>query len=138
MQEDREYAYQCRLFCYFRYEFFKRSKAYALVQEIKESVYKNKKAGEPLFFDEIEETARQISPEALKAVELEHEYSSFGKVSGATAFVANDGKQIVKSNKDLTPFDNPFLMSQTMNIPISIKEILTLAILLQHKASCLT
>ena len=121
-----EYAYQCKQFCYFRYEFFKRSKSYLLVQEIIKTAWQNKNAGAPgIFFDEIEETARQCSNQALKALKLDGEYSVFGDMSGAKAFVM-DGQHTAKLNKDISIFDDPFLMNQKIDIPVSIKEILTI------------
>jgi hypothetical protein len=86
----------------------------------------NKTGVSGVFFDEIDEAARQHSAEASKAIKLDREYSRFGSYTGATAFIESNGSQTVKHNKDIIPFDDPFLMEVKIDIPVSMKEALTI------------
>lgn len=129
MQMDLEYAEQCRKFCTYRYEFYKLSDAYVLVQHVIEVAFK--KYGQQtscIFNDDILKIAKQLSPEAVKAIELDLKYNSpwSGNGSKVLTYTKADGDRAVKTGSEISVFDIPYLMKKEINISVSMKEFLTL------------
>lgn len=73
---------QQKQFCVYRYEFFKRSKAFTLVQALKSKLLLNSGV---FFIEDLAEAARQQSDELLRYVELYLGYKTLGETSGVTA-----------------------------------------------------
>lgn len=117
-----DFECQQKKFCVYRYEFFKRSKAFALVQTLQSKMLLNCGA---LFIEDLIEAARQESDELLRYVELYLSYKTLGKTSGATARTGMSFDVSVISNREYTMKHDPSRFNK-IYIPVFLYEALDL------------
>lgn len=113
---------QQKKFCVYRYEFFKRSKAFTLVQALQSKMLLNSGA---LFIVDLIEAARQESDELLRYVELYLSYKTLGETSGATAITGMSLDVSVISKREYTMKHDPSRFSK-LYIPVFLFEALDL------------
>jgi hypothetical protein len=127
--DESEYVNQCRMFCYYRYEFFKRSSAYILAMDISKKAMSLAEQQGPsiaVFHEDILELAKNTSTEAFEAVKLDFEYNVPWIGAKTLIYTTKEGERITKSGEAISVFDIPYLMNKRMDFSVTINEILTI------------